>query len=156
MLAQGECTVENFFIRHRSWQLIARLIVGGAFIYAGILKIYSPLDFADHIAAYQLLPSGMINIMALGLPFFEIACGLLVLAGFQIRIGTIGISAMLLVFMGAIVIALQKGLLIDCGCFGGHSWFESNLWVALGRDGVLLLLAGFVYQYRPTKARTSN
>ena len=138
-----KCPVENSLIRH--WYLIARLIVGGAFIYAGILKMYSPLDFADNIAAYRLLPADTINFMALGLPPFEIICGLLVVAGFHIRIGAIGISTMLLVFMGAIGTALKKGLIIDCGCFGGHSWFESNLWIALARDGVLLLLAMFIY-----------
>lgn len=148
--------MDNFYIRHSGWHLIARLIVGGAFIYAGILKMVSPLDFADSIAAYQLLPADTINLLALGLPLFEITCGLLVLAGFHIRIGAIGISGILLVFMGAIVIALQKGLHIDCGCFGGPSWFESNLWVALARDVVLLLLAVFIFIHSLLKEQQCN
>jgi len=133
--------MKNFFIRHCDWHFIARLILGSIFIYAGVLKMYSPLEFADNIAAYQLLPASMINPLALSLPFFEVICGLLVLTGFHIRIGAMGIFIMLLVFMGAIATAIKKGLLIDCGCFGGHSWFESNLWVALVRNGMLLLLA---------------
>jgi uncharacterized membrane protein YphA (DoxX/SURF4 family) len=154
--AKGKRTVKNFFIRHQGLHLIARLIVGGVFVYAGILKMSSPLEFADEIAAYQLLPASAINPLALGLPFFEITCGLLVMAGFHIRIGSTGISAMLLMFMGAIALALKKGLLIDCGCFGGHSWFESNLWVALGRDGLLLLLAAFIYRHSLLKEQEQH
>ena len=154
--AKGKHTVKKLFIRHQGLLLIARLIVGGVFVYAGMLKASSPLEFADEIAAYQLLPSGAINPLALGLPFFEIICGLLVLAGFHIRIGATGISAMLLVFTAAIGLALKKGLQIDCGCFGGHSWLESNLWVALGRDVVLLLIAVFIYRHSLLKAQQQH
>jgi putative oxidoreductase len=137
--------VKTSFI-YRQWvYLIARGILGGVFVYAGILKMQSPIEFADNIAAYQLLPANTIDALALGLPFFEIICGLLVLGGVRIKIGTLGISAMLLVFMGAILTALKKGLSIDCGCFGGHSWIESNLWAALGRNVILLLLAMYIY-----------
>jgi putative oxidoreductase len=139
--------VTTFFFRRQGWYLLARLILGGAFVYAGILKIRSPLEFADNIAAYQLLPASMINVLALGLPFLEIVGGLSVLGGVLIRIGTLGILALLIVFIGAIVEALEKGLSIDCGCFGGHSGLESNLWVALGRNLVLLLLAAFIYRH---------
>ncbi len=139
-------TVKNSFIRRQGTYLIARWILGGVFVYAGILKMQSPIQFADNIAAYQLLPANTINALALGLPFFELICGLLVLAGVCTRIGTMGLFTMLLVFMGAISIALKRGLSIDCGCFGGHSWIESNLWVALGRNAVLLLLALYIYR----------
>lgn len=138
--------MKNSFIRRQWAYLIARGILGGIFVYAGILKMRSPIEFADNIAAYQLLPANTINALALGLPFFEIICGLLVLGGLRIRIGTLGISTMLFVFMGAILTALKRGLSIDCGCFGGHSWVESNLWVALGRNVVLLLLAMYIYR----------
>ena len=137
----------NSLICRRSCHLIVRLILGGIFIYAGILKMYSPLEFTDEIAAYRLLPTSAINFLALGLPFFQLTCGLLLLTGFHIRIGTIGIFTMLLVFTGAIVVALKNGLLIDCGCFRGHSWFESNLWAAMGRNGALLLLTAFTYRH---------
>jgi hypothetical protein len=71
---------------------------------------------------------------------------MLVLTGFRIRIGAMGIATMLLAFMAAIALALQKGLLIDCGCLGGNSRLESNLWLAMTRDGALLFLAMFIYQ----------
>ena len=152
-LARRKRAMENSLLRHRGWHLAARLILGSVFIYAGIVKMSSPLEFADHIAAYQLLPADMSNLMALALPPFEIICGLLVLTGFHIRIGAIGISIMLLVFMAAIATALKRGLHIDCGCFGGNSWLESNLWLALAHNGALLLLAVFIYRQSITASR---
>lgn len=151
--------MKNSFIRLRWAYLLARWIFGGVFVFAGILKMRSPIEFADNIAAYQILPVNLINALALGLPFFEIICGLLVLGGSHIRIGTLGISSMLLVFIGAIVTALKRGLHIDCGCFGGHSWIDSNLWMALGHNVALLLLAGFIYshcQLKQTQEKAAN
>ena len=127
-----------------SWA--ARLVLAGIFIYAGLLKMDSPLEFADSIAAYRILPASMIDLLALGLPPFEFACGLLVLLGFHRRAGLLGMVGMLGVFMGAAVTALLWKLPIDCGCFGANSWFASSLWAALIRDGVLLLLAMLLYR----------
>jgi putative oxidoreductase len=135
---------------NRFWQAgvwMARFLLGTVFIYAAMTKITSPQDFADSIAAYQILPFSVINLLALGLPFFELVCGLLILTGFFIRISTLGILAMLAVFMGALGFELLRGLSVDCGCFGAHSWLDTTPWLALIRDGILLALAIYVYGY---------
>ena len=49
------------------------MALAGIFIYAGIDKIRDPLQFADSIAAFAILPAVFINLLALGLPPFEIA-----------------------------------------------------------------------------------
>ena len=126
---------------------IGRFILGVVFIYAAISKIHSPEDFADTIAAYQILPASVINLLALGLPLFELVCGLLVLSGFYMRIGALGIFGMLSVFTGALGVALLRGLSIDCGCFGAHSWLDANPWIVLSRDVILLVVAVFVYRF---------
>ena len=53
--------------------------LAAVFIYAGFEKIHDPLDFADSIAGFGILPVAFINPFALALPLFEIACGLLLL-----------------------------------------------------------------------------
>jgi len=132
--------------RFQAWGYWAgRLVLGIVFIYAAILKIASPQEFADSIAAYQILPFTVIDLLALGLPLFELACGLLVLSGFFFRTGVVGIIGLLAVFVGASITAQLKGLSIDCGCFGAHSWLDSNPWMVLIRDGLLLGLAVFLY-----------
>ena len=126
---------------------LVRFILGGIFIYAAIIKIASPLDFADSIAAYRILPYSIINPFAWGLPFFELACGLLVLTGFLERLGLLGIIGVLVVFIVALGLALVRHLSIDCGCFGHHAWIDTNPWTALIRDVVLLGIASSAYLY---------
>jgi len=138
----------KFEIRFQRWEYwIGRFLLGAVFVYAAIFKIISPQDFADSLAAYRMLPFPVINLLALGLPLFELVCGLLVLTGFFLRIGVLGIFAMLTVFIAALAIALLRGLSIHCGCFGAHSWLDSNPWIALLRDGILLVFAVFIYRY---------
>lgn len=146
--AGGKGVKTKLGIRSQQWAYwTGRFLLGAVFIYAAIVKIGSPQDFADSIVAYQILPFSVINLLALGLPLFEFGCGVLVLTGFLLRIGILGILSMLGIFMGALAIALLRGLSIDCGCFGAHSWLDSNPWVALTRDVILLGLAAFVYKY---------
>jgi putative oxidoreductase len=125
-----------------------RLIVGAIFIFAAVVKICSPQDFADSIASYQIVPSSAVNIMAMGLPLFELGCGLLMLTGFFVRIGGMGIMVMLAIFIGALIIALSRGLSINCGCFEAKTLLDSDPWVALVRDTILLGLTFFVYRYK--------
>jgi uncharacterized membrane protein YphA (DoxX/SURF4 family) len=125
---------------------LGRGLLGFLFVYAAMEKLSSPRDFAEAIAAYQVLPAPLISIVALGLPVFELACGALVLSGFYMRVGVLGMTTMLLVFNGALLLARVRGLAIDCGCFGGHSWLDAPGWISFARDGVLLLMAIMLYR----------
>jgi hypothetical protein len=133
-----------------------RFILGVIFIWAAIYKISSPLDFADNIAAYQILPPSLINLLALGLPLFELGCGALICLGIFRRVGLLGILAMLTVFMAATVDAVCRGAHIQCGCFGMPSWLDSNPLIVLLRDACLLTLAIILYrrQWIEVKAET--
>ncbi len=52
-------------LRSRWTLLLARLLVGGVFIYAGVTKVANPLSFADSIATFQILPPATISIFSL-------------------------------------------------------------------------------------------
>ena len=142
------------WISSRAWIMAAgRCLLGAIFIVAAFVKISWPQDFADSIAAYQILPPAAINVIALGLPLFELLCGLLVLGGFHVRIGSLGILTMLVVFSGALALAWARRLSIDCGCFGPYPWLHARPAVALLRDLLLLGLAVLIYRFG--KAGTS-
>jgi uncharacterized membrane protein YphA (DoxX/SURF4 family) len=128
-----------------------RIVLGAIFIYAAISKLGAPQDFADSIAAYHLVPGTVISVMALGLPLFELACGLFLLTGYFCTTGLLSVIGMLVLFLAALLVAVVRGLPVECGCFGAHSWLDANPLVALARDGVLL--AGAVYAYRHCLAR---
>ena len=136
----------TFLFRARFLYLIARMLVGGTLVYASISKLHSPLEFADKIAAYHLLPDRVINPLALGLPYFELACGLSLLTGFAIGTGAMGTILMLLVFTTATILAHLTGRVVDCGCFGEHSWLDTSFPIILTRNMLLLLLAFVVYR----------
>ncbi len=114
-------------------------------MYAAVLKLASPAEFADSIAAYRILPDSVVNLVALGLPVFEFACCLLVITGLFSRVGILGILGLLAVFAVAMVNSLLKGLPVECGCFGPHSWLNSDPWIGLVRNGILGCIAACLY-----------
>ena len=125
---------------------LCRFALGAIFIYAASRKLVAPQEFADDIAAYHLVPDSIISLMALGLPLFELACGLFLLTGYFCATGLLSIISMLVLFLTAVLVAVVRGLPIECGCFSGQSWLDANPGATLLRDGTLL--AGAVYAYR--------
>lgn len=99
-------------------RLACRLILGGFFIYTGVLKVGNPVLFQQHIRNYHLLPDPWPGLVAISLPWFEILCGLGVLVRVMYAGSLTLLSLSLVVFMGAISSAWSRNLDIDCGCFG--------------------------------------
>ena len=125
--------------------LVLRLIVAGVFLFAGWQKLKAPQEFADSIAAYQLLPVQLINLVALTLPPLELIIGFLLLVGWWQRIAAFSAIILTGVFMVALASAISRGLKIDCGCFGAGASAKGDLWLALARD--LVLGAALVFSY---------
>ena len=127
-----------------SAEAIARLILGLVFGWAGWIKLRDPQAFADSIHSFAVLPSALINPLALGLPVLELATGLLLLLGVKRRTCAGLAAVMSLVFALALAQALIRGLNVDCGCFGGGAPSTAKNVLALVRDGALVGLAGLV------------
>lgn len=127
----------------RVFYQVARLVLGGAFLWAGMLKASDVTVFAGQIAAYQLLPHAGNVLLAVTLPYVEILCGVLLLAGRKVRPAALLASVLLLIFAIALISAWARGLSIDCGCFRPGA-ASSSIPLALLRDAFLLALAGCV------------
>ncbi len=138
-------------------QLLARYILGGVFIFAGIMKINEPHAFAHIIYNYKILPDFFIYIPALLMPWVEILTGLLLITGFFKRTSAILRSAMLLIFIVAISYNLIRGLNFDCGCFsvvpekGG-----SDPVGLLIRDILLLIPPAVIIFFQPKKIKDAS
>lgn len=103
-----------------AWRIVD-LIVGGVFIYAGVLKVVDPIQFARDIDNYKILPWSFGVRLAFYLPWLEIFCGLALIIRWLYR-GALSILTMsILIFIGATVAAKARGLDITCGCFGHAS-----------------------------------
>jgi putative oxidoreductase len=121
------------------------LAIAVIFVYAGIDKIRDPLQFADSIYAFAILPAVFVNLLAMGLPVFEIASGLLIFAPWSRRIGALAVAVTSLIFFLALLSALLRGLTLDCGCFGSGTPSRPRMWMELGLDAVLFSSSLFIY-----------
>jgi len=132
---------------------LARLALGGIFIYAAWTKLRDPwLLFAMSIDGYKVLPQWAVEVVARTLPWFELALGLILVTGRLPKISSVAVSALLAVFFTLMVRAYVRGDTIACGCFGPGEQISA---LTLLRDGSLLVGALFLaaMAFRPKKAR---
>jgi uncharacterized membrane protein YphA (DoxX/SURF4 family) len=122
---------------------ILRLLVGGAFVIAGVLKISDPAKFALDVSHYRLLPHELINLVAILVPWLEVTIGSFVLAGIWLRAAALLITCLTAMFFAIIMSALVRGLNIECGCFGTIGGKHIGL-VNLAIDSTLFLLAALL------------
>ena len=120
----------------RAAALLLRVLLGAIFIYAAWTKLHTPWElFAISFDSYQILPLRAVEFVARTLPWFELAVGVLLIAGIWLRSAAIATTLLLAVFFGLMVRAYASGQQIDCGCFGPG---ELISWKTLLRDGSLL------------------
>ncbi len=105
-----------FFKTSRWPYRIARLILAGLFLGAGIIKLQNPEVFAVTIRAFGILPDAVIDPLSILLPVLEVAAaiGLII----DVRGALLIISGLLALFIAVLLYAVQLGLDIDCGCYG--------------------------------------
>ncbi|MBU1098833.1 MAG: DoxX family membrane protein [Bacteroidetes bacterium] len=108
----------RLFISNKYSLLFFRLVLGALFIFSGIEKITNPGAFAISIVNYKLVPLLFINFIAIVIPWLELLLGIFVLFGIETKETSALISVLLIGFTLMVIIALFRGLNIDCGCFG--------------------------------------
>src|SRR5438045_5738204 len=110
--------------RNILWRIVD-LIVGGIFIYAGAIKVMDPIRFGLDIDNYKILPWAISVRFAFYLPWLEVLAALALIFRFLYRGGLSILSALLLIFLCATIVAKVRGLDITCGCFGHASQYWS-------------------------------
>jgi uncharacterized membrane protein YphA (DoxX/SURF4 family) len=122
----------------------ARILLGGVFVVAGVLKVPDPAAAMRAVRAYRLLAEPLVAPVAFGLPVLEIAVGLALLAGVFVRTAAVASAVLLVVFVAAVGSAWARGLQIDCGCFGNGGQVaagETSYPLEILRDVGLLVVA---------------
>jgi hypothetical protein len=146
-------------LNNRWVDLAMRLILGVTFVGASFHKIADPAAFAKIIYGYSLFPHLSINIIAIIIPFVEMATGLLLIFNVYSKAAVTLIGAMLAGFIIAISINLARGHEFDCGCFSFDSGkLMSGSTSLLIRDIFLLALCIFLFRFRSNTSvkRTVN
>jgi uncharacterized membrane protein YphA (DoxX/SURF4 family) len=143
-------TSANDKIGLRSWLthpitgLVARIVLGGVFIYASLDKISHPELFAEAVYNYQLSPEVAVNLVALCLPWLELLSGGLLVLGVWVRGSSLILSGLMILFLGALGINLARGLDIHCGCFTTQGSDPMTI-ITLFRDSLFLVLALYLF-----------
>jgi uncharacterized membrane protein YphA (DoxX/SURF4 family) len=131
----------------RTLLVLGRVALGFVFLYAAYAKLHFDgawhlsdyhFFFAMMIDSYHVLPFWGVQGMAHVLPWFELALGALLVSGLALRWVGAATTALLLVFIGAMVRAKILGLEINCGCFGNNEKLGA---LTILRDSSLLLLS---------------
>jgi hypothetical protein len=126
---------------------VLELLIAALFIYAGVLKAYDPLGFANDIDNYKLLPWSLGVRLAFFLPWLEVVCGLTILARRYYH-GSVSILILLVsVFIGASAIAKARGIDVSCGCFG-HVGRNMSFAGHLALDFAILAALLVVWRWR--------
>jgi uncharacterized membrane protein YphA (DoxX/SURF4 family) len=98
--------------------VLARLIVGGVWLYAGALKLPHPDTSVTAVRSYQLLPTGLAETVGHVLPMLEIVVGGCLVAGLLVRFTGVVSALLQVAFIIGIVSVWSRGIEINCGCFG--------------------------------------
>ena len=133
--------------------IVARWVLGAAFVYMGIHKVLNPAEFLGLVRQYNLTNNSFIlNSIAAALPWFEVFCGLLLLLGVAVRGAALVVLAMLLpfsivVFKRALAMAATQGLAFcavkfDCGCGGGEIVICDKL---IENSGLMLICLWLIF-----------
>lgn len=93
-------------------------MIGAVFLVAGGSKALGIQSFAVEIGAYRLVPTLLVQPLAIALPLFELLIGVYLLIGFMQRWSAIAATVLLVMFIGAMALALARGLTLECGCIG--------------------------------------
>ena len=132
MNAAGKTPTKDLLI------LTVRWVVGGIFLYLGLMKALHPDDFLRQLRAFDVVEQPLlINGIAATLPWFEMICGLLLCLGVAVRGTALVIVVMLVLFTGAVLhraLALHEAggvpfcaIRFDCGCGTGEVLICSKL-----------------------------
>lgn len=135
------------FLNLRIVQLIARLILGGTFIYSSLDKIAFPREFAKIVINYHILPEKISVYFAFLLPWIELFFGIFLIVGLLIRESALVLSFFLLSFMIAITIKTLNGTIENCGCFSTTMTGSSHSVAGLLIRDLLLLVPGMVLSF---------
>ncbi|MFL5760163.1 MAG: MauE/DoxX family redox-associated membrane protein [Thermomicrobiales bacterium] len=122
--------------------LLARLVLAGVFVVAGVAKLADRQGSKKALEGFGV-PAGLSSIGGSLLPIVELIVGVLLIPRASAPYAAVAALVLLLAFIAGIVYNMARGRAPDCHCFGQiHS--EPVGMSTLVRNGVLALVALFV------------
>ncbi len=123
---------------------LAEVVIGVAFLWAGIVKLMDPTAFLSAILTYEVFSYKISVVASLGIPYLELCIGACLV--FSVMKGGARLLAvgLLVVFVILLSQAAMRGLDVDCGCFGSSvKSSETGFFWPIARDVLMLAGIGF-------------
>ncbi|WP_452223802.1 BT_3928 family protein [Lacinutrix chionoecetis] len=124
---------------------ICRFLVGGLFIFSGLIKLNDPLGFSYKLQEYfssDVLNLPSLDPYALGISVFvvvlEVVLGVFLLIGYKRKFTVWMLLAMIVFFTFLTFYAAYFEKVKDCGCFG--DFLPMKPWESFTKDLILLIL----------------
>lgn len=141
----------NIFIQ------IARFLVGGLFIFSGLIKLNDPVGtkikleeyfdvFATDFASFFELLIPLALFLSVFLSVLEVVLGVAVLLQYRMRNTTWVLLGMIVFFTFLTFYSAFFNKVTDCGCFGDA--IVLTPWQSFIKDIILLVLIGVLFAYR--------
>ena len=129
---------------------VARLLVAGVLLAAGVLKLGHFDALASTIAAYRIpfLSPALIAPLSVAIPLFEVLLGAYLLIGLYTRAAAILAACEFAIFAAAVASVVLRGIPAPCGCFGPGDTRPAS-WAEVARDVALAAVTLFILWRAP-------
>lgn len=105
-------------LAHPALVRLCQIVIGVIFAWAALAKIGDAQAFATQLHNFRIVPVAFENVVAVTLPWIELVAAMALVLNIRARSGALLVCVMLAAFTMAIIVALLRGLDIECGCFG--------------------------------------
>lgn len=127
--------------------MACRILLGLVFLLACVHKILFPEPFALALFRYHVLPHGLINGMAITLPWIEAVVALSILFSRRFRApAALLMLLMLVMFSVALGWNLARGVSVACGCFNSSATEVADWGNIMRNTGYALLAAAVLFE----------
>jgi uncharacterized membrane protein YphA (DoxX/SURF4 family) len=136
---------------------IIRLLVGGLFIFSGLIKVNDPVGtaikleeyfdvFSNDIASFFVHFKEVALPLAVFLVVTEVVLGVMLILGVRIRFTVWALGLMILFFTFLTFYSAYFNKVTDCGCFGDA--IKLTPWESFAKDVILLILIAVLFLFR--------
>ncbi len=136
---------------------ILRFLVGGLFIFSGLIKVNDPVGtaikleeyfdvFSNDIAGFFLYLKPLALYLSVILVVAEVVLGVMLIFGVKLRQTIWALGLMILFFTFLTFFSAYFNKVTDCGCFGDA--IKLTPWESFYKDLILLIFIGVIFLFR--------
>jgi uncharacterized membrane protein YphA (DoxX/SURF4 family) len=136
---------------------VLRILVGGLFIFSGLIKVNDPVGtaikleeyfdvFSNDIAGFFIYLKPFALYIGVVMVVAEVVLGLMLILGVKLRQTVWALGLMILFFTFLTFYSAYFNKVTDCGCFGDA--IKLTPWESFYKDIILLIMISFLFIFR--------